>query len=909
MKVTDEDLLTNLTDQISEQRRNAEHWKTKYTSLKLSKLRTCADIGNKLHQSLSSNMADFSFSSCLVIMGSDMPELNITAFLGGIQDLSSSKPEHVNKAWTNLKRQWKRDANRDYHNDADLGESVEDDSAEVVNNINNKINIKDNVKRFRKMLTNIMTSSDDNNNKNKNKYSFGEGKPCTKEYFDLTSERPIPCKGKYQAPQMTPPEPCLKDLKDHKDQEKGESQSMPDSASHCLKDRHDEDNPLINLVTERGPRCDRKCYKMPNVEEQLRKEKAELEKKVERLIVLFRLYKAKAQSKLVQAKQNMEERIDAHKTQRKERVKRLKQQKQELRTKIRELKEKQQAKHDKEITALEHENRDLQNTIQNLENEKRHWERIERFNMRQNLDDLKESIERTKAKYVSKIKAMRKKFSKYVTEQKHKLKELTQQLQQQREEAKANNKDSKIGFQSIKLLNDRLQRKMDYYKARHSYAIMQIEQLQIIVKNAEKEQAKFITRQREQFRRSKRAQQEEQQQQQQQQQKQQYDVNRHFFVNDDDLVPELPIIPSVYCADQKHCMKGDDGIMEKDEQSVKQKELDMLPEEVIIIRQNKDEKSLPSSFSYPVYSSANKESPSSSDAEKTNASSKETTTVSSVEVDGKMKYFKITTFESENDDESATYRVTSLDDADANDEEEIFPPKPSPPRSPPVDFTSFPPGKPSPPSRLSQAGKSGTSSPPAKPTPPDFLKNYDELISQELFGKTTKNDESSTLDGVMVGTEYDYHKETKSAHDESKSKMNQPTPSGTEEPTEYISIRITEERETFDENGNKIGDQIVWVPEGPVPSLSTLSDIEIQNWLATERPNAEKQYVLKKNDLSQENDKNSNNDDIEIDSNRNDANQENEDNSKEVKSADTSFDDVNENDDVSSIWYDEETEK
>ena len=67
--------------------------------------------------------------------------------------------------------------------------------------------------------------------------------------------------------------------------------------------------------------------------------------------------------------------------------------------------------------------------------------------------------------------------------------------------------------------------------------------------------------------------------------------------------------------------------------------------------------------------------------------------------------------------------------------------------------------------------------------------------------------------------------------------------------------------------------------------------------------------MLKKNDLSQENDKNSNNDDIEIDSNRNDANQENEDNSKEVKSADTSFDDVNENDDVSSIWYDEETEK
>ena len=143
----------------------------------------------------------------------------------------------------------------------------------------------------------------------------------------------------------------------------------------------------------------------------------------------------------------------------------------------------------------------------------------------------------------------------------------------------------------------------------------------------------------------------------------------------------------------------------------------------------------------------------------------------------------------------ATYAVTSLDDddeeiqataSDANDEEEIFPPKPSPPRSPPADFTSSPPGKPSPPSTLSQAGKSGTTSPPAKPTPPDFLKNYDELISQDLLGKTSENDESSTLEDVMAGAEYEFHRETKSAYDESKSKISQPTPSNTEEPTEYI---------------------------------------------------------------------------------------------------------------------------
>ena len=987
VNVTDEELLMNLTEQISEQRRSAKHWKSKYISLKLSKLRTCADIGNKLQRGSSSGA--FSFSSCLAMLGSAMPELNITTFQGGLgDDLSSAKPaeslsEHVSKAWFNLKSQWKRNVNREYHNDADLlgTSSFGDDSAEVVNNNDNShtrdsiMMIKDNVKRFRKMFSNIMASDDNNDNNNKyshgegkpctkeyfdltnerpipckgkyraqqdhyclgknrsdefnynnKKYSKGDGKPCTKEYFDLTSERPIPCKGKYRASPMTPPEPSLKDLEDDKDQGKSsESQSMPYRTTQCYKDRHDEeDNLLINLVKERGPRCDRKCFKMPNVEEQLRVEKAELEKKVERLLVLFRIYKAKAQSKLAQTKRKMEERIDAHKMQRKERVKRLKQQKQELKNKIRELKEKRQAKHDKEVAVLEQKNRDLRNTIQKLEKEKRYWERIERYNMRQNLDDLEESLERTKVKYVSKIKTMRQKFSKYVSQQKHKMKDLTNQLQQQKQESANRNKDdSKLGCQSIKLINDRLQRKLDYYKSRYSYSTLQVEQLNTIVKNAEKERARFATHQREQLRRSKRAQQEQQQL--------------------DDHVSELPIIPSVYCADQKHCMKGDDGIMEKDEQSLKEEDLDMLPEEVVIVQNTKEKSSSPpTSFTYSSYFSSNKELTSSASGEEKKKKNQSTeTTIQAIEVDGKKKYFKIIKFvEGEGDDELESYVVSSLDDNDdeiseANDEEEIFPPKPSPSRSSFSDFTSSPPGKPRPPGTLSQpAGKpsqpdtstsASKQSPPAKPTPPNFLKDHSELIEQELMTKKTENGETA-LNHVIVGAKNKYKidnekqneyistkiREEKSADGESET--SQRASVAGEEPTEFISVRITEEQTEDDENGNKRGDKIVWIPRGPAPSsLSEMSDVEIKNWLAAERPNAEK-HVVKKGDLFQESSDDSNSDEEVKNDNKSsnlDVNQESVNNGYDANPEEN--DNKSSEEDVINIWYDrmydEETEK
>ena len=619
VNVTDEALLMNLTEEISEQRKNAEHWKSKYTSLKLSKLRTCATIGKELG---GLDGMTFSFSNCLMVLGSAIPDLNITTFLEDISKPVEHISEHVNKAWTNLKSQWKKDANYFQHDD-----DQQDDSAAVVMR-NNMLNVK----RFRKMFSYGNIVADDTINKYSSG-STGEGQlePCTKEFFDLNFERPVPCQRK----------------------------SKKTEAS-C-----DHENPLVDLVKERGPRCDRTCYKMTDddegrsVEDQLRQEKAKLKAKVDQMVVLFRLYKAKAQSKLAQAKQGMERRINENKTQRKERVKRFKQQKQELRTKIRQLQERRQAKHDEEISALEQQNRDLQNTIQNLEKEKRYWERIERFNMRQNLDDLVESMDRMRAKYEKKIKELRKKFSKYVAEQKLKMKNLVHQKQKEEE---------KNECQSIKLINDRLQRKLDYYKSRHNHSTMQVEKLKIIVNNAERAQSRKAMRQREQKRRNER-------------QNQKHKYSDFYVVDEEQVLSELPIIPSVYCADQENCMKGDHGIMEEIEE---EENIELLP----------DDKGEPTTVTPQE------------------ANVKETTTISSLDVDGKKKFFQITKFEREG--ELATYAVRSLNideiPSQPTTSSEQFPPKPSPPRS----------------------LKNGI---PSKPTPPKFLRDFGDekgsMITEE----------------------------------------------------------------------------------------------------------------------------------------------------------------------------------
>ena len=126
---TNEELLVNLTDQISQQRRDAAYWKNKYTSLKLSKLRTCAKIGQDL------STESFSFSTCLVALSSAMPDLNIGSPFASLRKPVERLSNHVNKAWNNLKNKWKKDV-----------KSFHPDSAAVKKNARN-------VQRFRKMFS------------------------------------------------------------------------------------------------------------------------------------------------------------------------------------------------------------------------------------------------------------------------------------------------------------------------------------------------------------------------------------------------------------------------------------------------------------------------------------------------------------------------------------------------------------------------------------------------------------------------------------------------------------------------------------------------------------------------------------------------------------------------------------
>ncbi|XP_066922590.1 putative autophagy-related protein 11 isoform X2 [Clytia hemisphaerica] len=637
---TDEELLTNLTDQISHQRRDAAYWRNKYTSLKLSKLRTCAKIGQDL------STESFSFSTCLIALSSAIPDLNIGSPFASLRKPVERLSNHVNKAWINLKNKWKKEV-----------KSFHPDSAVVKKKARN-------VQRFRKMFSygNIVADEklkqtpvqppqkctcpppsspskrpsfpkpeeslrqvDDNdeptfkkgeptNEKEEvaftiNMIQFSDGansEPvtqcvwadiredlrCDKDAAKVAAEQPAQ-DNTPKAPESSSKDPfvpeaddnpeCIQvfqttkkiyeetmiDMKDiqpgpdchkifmdedqyaefleeenqkkvvnekyqHKQHEEHQKQKEEKKFDHEQQTTCEKENPLVDLLSERGARCDKECIAagIESVEDQLRAEKAKLKLKLDQLMGMFRLYKSKSKMVLKKAKRDMKRKMDETKEQRRERIRRLKAQKLELKMKLKEVREKQRARHQDEINELEDHNHQLKKQIHQLEKEKRHWERFERFNLRQNLENLEESLERQKEKYESKIKKMKMKFKKFVEQQKTKEKKCFEREDENEEE-----------YQAIKLINDRLQRKLDYYKKRHNQSQIQLDKIKRSAKQgkarAEKKQRKIREKQRRKAR--------------------SLEKFRHGDSYDDELVNlNLPIIPSVYCPDQNNCIKNEE---------------------------------------------------------------------------------------------------------------------------------------------------------------------------------------------------------------------------------------------------------------------------------------------------------------------------------------------------------------
>ena len=432
----------------------------------------------------------------------------------------------------------------------------------------------------------------------------------------------------------------------------------------------------------------------------------------------------------MKTKAEMKQRINEHKAQRRERVTRLKQQKQELKSKIRELQEKRRAKHDDEVTALDKLNRGLRDSIRELEQEKRYWERVERFNMRQNLSDLQEAMERTKTKYELRIKAMTEECKKHV-------RKMTGQRRVKRCKNNCNKKlNHKQECQSFKLVNDRLQRKLDFYKSKHNRSTMQIEKMKSVLKNAGAKKAKQQTREREQKRRSERKQQENKR-------------DDLFSVDRSDVISELPIVPTVYCADQKHCMKGDDGIMEEDlyvtsgiNNNNNNNNNNNKEEEMAIVNS-------PHDFMENVAT------------RDMGDGYTESTTYATIDIDGKQRFFQIIKYSDEKG-EMEQYHVRSLNEKDVDGVDvtvapvprEIpdtagspIPPSPSlsdqtsPPPSPGLSSKALPPspstGSQSPslepsPSKPLPGDILENSFIPEKPVPPKFLREYEEVVAKNL---------------------------------------------------------------------------------------------------------------------------------------------------------------------------------
>jgi len=634
--VTDEDLLMNLTQQISDERQGKYYWKNKYTSLKLSKLRTCAKIGKEISPD------GFSFSNCLDLLSNAFPDLNNISgtFSRPVVHISN----HVNKAWNSLKSKWKTDTT--FNNN-----KIKKDPAAIKKSLN--------VKRFRKMFTygNIVADENLKQLSDPEIERFCEDKryhDFTKRWRRDSNEKPCPPK---RSSTVIPPSPCKKakvdstkerDTSTDKDipntfaqrqqqhipqnmivylddeepdvykKEKidlREERSTPfekDSNNKLLKPiekdgpinfhpgykhhperilvylddeevckeekidlRKERDTPLkptekvtpntfppgkqlhqpqhifvflddeepilhkkekVDLLKERGTPCDEDCVNDGLAEKLLREEKDKLQEKLEKLIIIFKLYKSNAKKQLKNAKAELKRKLDQNNKRRRERVRRLKIQKLELKARIRGLKEKQKNKHDENIRELEEANDELHKQIKSLQQEKRFWERIERHNMRTNLMELEESLERQQKSYEAKIKQLRAKFKKYVKQQKQKL-----EKQGDHEEA----------YHVMRIKNDRLQRKLDYYKNKNNHSQKQIEQLKSLMKDAVQSEKSRINKRKRKL---------QQREEKKNRNKRKLNKSRYGDSYDEEVNNlKIPLIPSVYCPDQMNCLKGSDG--------------------------------------------------------------------------------------------------------------------------------------------------------------------------------------------------------------------------------------------------------------------------------------------------------------------------------------------------------------
>ena len=96
---TTKNIISNLQDQLQKEKELAKLWKGKYCSVKLAKIRKCAKLGKSM-------AAPFSFSGCLTLFSSVLPDFNITTKLNFSKRVETIT-DHVHSAWSILKNKWK----------------------------------------------------------------------------------------------------------------------------------------------------------------------------------------------------------------------------------------------------------------------------------------------------------------------------------------------------------------------------------------------------------------------------------------------------------------------------------------------------------------------------------------------------------------------------------------------------------------------------------------------------------------------------------------------------------------------------------------------------------------------------------------------------------------------------------
>lgn len=536
---TDETVLTKLTISLKEEKKNVEYWRKKYTSLKLSKIRTCANIGKKIP-------ARFSFSNCLVLLSNAMPDLHISTNIANLTNPVERISNHVNKAWNSLKNKWKSDVTLK-------------DSAAIKKSLN--------VKRFRKMFSYGNIVADDYLKTNR---AVTKQETCSNARFEEFTNRWRKPVTSFPKPENGKNEECfnLRTDRGEKFTEDclNEYIPRPSNKLDLVKERglgreeyrgflgisyqtpceekesvhvyiRDQDKPCkkkkIDLVKERGTECDKDCITDTSKEEILRTEKKKLQKKLSETIALFQLFKLKAKIRLQELKSEMKKKLEMSKNRRHKRVIALKKQKQELKAKIRELTVSEEKKHEDELKDLEKINDRLKLKINGLKREKRYWERIEKYNLKQKIEELKELMENQQRKYENQVKSLKKKFRNYAKKQRkqHSNKKMSRGRQEEK-------------IHMLQLEKSRMENKLNYYKKKERLSRVKIEQLQLIVDNAKE----TVKRKSKRVKKPKR--------------KPVKSVEKplHWKSYDDELNDlNLPLLPSVYCPDQMNCMKKDEG--------------------------------------------------------------------------------------------------------------------------------------------------------------------------------------------------------------------------------------------------------------------------------------------------------------------------------------------------------------